>query len=309
MMAVEHVEDVLIDRRVVIEDEEWQAYRVLIQEGLSYTPEDLENLDLTEQELIMPRLQKIGQINRFRRNHLLLKDWNKKRPWEQLYYVYDTSNNGQHTHFRSLIDDWYQYCRDLGQIPQMIDPDSPSKVANIWKGFFLLHPIASHSLNAPDKPQPTLPLYAEGCVICMENFTGCETVAQLHCKHLFHYKCIRQSWDNDRRYRMDCPLCRKNWRLDEVAGIKPEVLDVWDNERVLIAHEARAHPDIGGLYEMLEDAQVDLSVDWGADDPEGLQTREAGVELAHLRRRRLRRNAERRLHYEITGQGILSSLP
>jgi hypothetical protein len=305
-MAVEHVEDVLIDRRVVIEDEEWQTYQVLIQEGLAYDPEDLENLDLADQDLIAPRLRKISQINRYRRNHHLLKDWSKKRPWNQLYYVFDTSDNGQYTHCRPLIDSWYQYHQILERIPQFMEPDSPSKVANIWSGFFLMHPIASHSLTAPDKPQPTLPLYDEGCIICMENFIAQETVVELHCKHLFHYTCIRKSWDNDRRYKMDCPLCRKNWRLDEVAGIKPEVLDVWDNERVLIAHEASAHPDIGELYGMTEGAQVELSLNWGADDPEGLQTRDAAIELAHLRRKRLRRNEERRERYHRAGQGMQS---
>jgi hypothetical protein len=33
--------------------------------------------------------------------------------------------------------------------------------------------------------------YDDGCVICQYNFVHSQSIVQLHCKHLFHYPCIR----------------------------------------------------------------------------------------------------------------------
>lgn len=70
----------------------------------------------------------------------------------------------------------------------------------------------------------------------MEDFNAPDLIAQLHCNHLFHYKCIRTFWDNFGVIQFLCPICRKDsvmWELHETCGITPEVRDVWDLEEIM----------------------------------------------------------------------------
>ena len=58
------------------------------------------------------------------------------------------------------------------------------------------------------------------CAICMEDMTWFNTKSQLHCKHVFHKKCITK-WYNQNKYeylytytylkKVECPLCRKEF--------------------------------------------------------------------------------------------------
>ena len=56
------------------------------------------------------------------------------------------------------------------------------------------------------------------CAICMEDMTWFNTKSQLHCKHVFHKKCITE-WYNQNKYdytytylkKVGCPLCRKEF--------------------------------------------------------------------------------------------------
>ena len=132
---------------------------------------------------------------------------------------------------------------------------SPSRMSNVWASLFTFHPIASTS---PTQLQHVN--YDDGCVICQYDFVPSQSIVQLHCKHLFHYTCIRdvrnahnsllvasrnllyfllqqlltrtsQYWDVPGRHTFRCPLCAQssvNWLLHEQAGITPEVLDVWE---------------------------------------------------------------------------------
>jgi hypothetical protein len=76
---VEHVEDVLITKRVVVADEWWQAANE-VQENS--TPVDWNRAyNLIIDQPIAYFLNKISQTNRHRRDYLLLRDWSKRRPW------------------------------------------------------------------------------------------------------------------------------------------------------------------------------------------------------------------------------------
>jgi hypothetical protein len=79
----EHVEDVLINKRVVFDDERWEIYNELRNEG--YDPAKGFDIPMFagsgRQITLEPYLRKISQVNRRRRNYLLLRDWSKRRPW------------------------------------------------------------------------------------------------------------------------------------------------------------------------------------------------------------------------------------
>jgi len=305
-MDVEHVEDVLIERRVVVPDEEYELAELLKKNGRFFTTNLIDDMvdEAADQDLVTPRLRKIEQVNRFRRNHLLLKDWNKKRPWRQLYYIYDTSDNGKP--YRDLIDDFYKEGSDLESYPsRQYDDDSPSRIAGIWSGFYPIKPMASHSKDAPNLPQPNLPFFQDGCSICMYPYEKNQTIAELFCDHLCHYKCLRNYWDVGKKYRTDCPMCRHDWALDEVADITPEVRDVWDNVRVTSDSIALAEPDMDHLWEDLQAAALVDSEKWDdLREPTYGTPRSVWLEMVHLRIRRAHRNCLRRERYNLPGIGM-----
>lgn len=222
------MEDVLIERRIVVPDEEYEVAETLAQRGVYCQKSDIYSMDMsTTQDLVESRLRKIGQGNRYRRNHLLLKDWNKKRPWRQLYYIYDTSDNGKP--YRGYIAQFYAYGSFLESFPSRpFNSNSPSRTAGIFDGIYPIQPMASHGKDKPNIPQPHLRYFEDGCSICRDPFEQGQTIVQLFCDHLYHYTCVRGYWDGEKHYRMDCPnRCPvQSWKLDEVADITPEVFDV-----------------------------------------------------------------------------------
>ncbi len=97
-----HVEDVQFNKRVVVDDEEYEVMELL--QSSEYRPEDVLKLPQFDDEggslntrlrnethrndilkNNMAFLANIGKVNRLRRSHLLVRDWSKKRPW---YFVY-----------------------------------------------------------------------------------------------------------------------------------------------------------------------------------------------------------------------------
>lgn len=80
---VDHVEDILVSKRVVYDDE-WYAVHLLLNDP-DYNPDDellradptLEAQELKAEVVI----KKTSKVNRLRRNKLLLTDWNNSRPW------------------------------------------------------------------------------------------------------------------------------------------------------------------------------------------------------------------------------------
>jgi hypothetical protein len=80
-MDKEHIEDCSINKHVVVHDEKRSLINQLDE---YYTPADVnETFSYSDQidGIVCPYLRKITEINRQRRNYLLLRDWSKRRPW------------------------------------------------------------------------------------------------------------------------------------------------------------------------------------------------------------------------------------
>ena len=79
-----HVEDVLISKRVVVSDE-WYWVAESLQQWYD-AEQELESRRDTEQfarhdRKVNAHLKSVSEINRFRRNKLLLTHWSGSRPW------------------------------------------------------------------------------------------------------------------------------------------------------------------------------------------------------------------------------------
>ena len=86
-MDMEHVEDCLINKRVV-HDDEWYITNEMHLPG--FRLEWLTEFAGHTPSLLFGLLKKISQVNRQRRNYLLLRDWNKRRTWCVEFLCNDT---------------------------------------------------------------------------------------------------------------------------------------------------------------------------------------------------------------------------
>ncbi|CZT11827.1 uncharacterized protein RAG0_15867 [Rhynchosporium agropyri] len=250
-MAFEHVEDKRIDKQVVLVDEKYEVFESLRTQGKFFSPVEVEIdpiPELTDEEFeknSIPQAYtaKIAEINQLRRNLLLLRDWNQKRPWKQLYCPYKTAPGGDHGQdsedpmvrgFHEDITEFHQHLAALYATYPQQDPSSfnPSNTANVFSSLFAVHPVASHCIP-PEMQQDD---WDAGCIVCMDEFDGIsrKLMVQLFCNHYFHYTCVRGFWDVLDKGSFRCPLCRQNdWVLKEQAGITAEVNDVFDYEELM----------------------------------------------------------------------------
>ena len=78
----------------MLRDEFCDVDSFLAQQPHNRFPSTVHNLasndDTSRYKHVKAYLNNISAVNRHRRNYLLLRDWSKKRPWLQLYYVFDT---------------------------------------------------------------------------------------------------------------------------------------------------------------------------------------------------------------------------
>jgi len=88
-MHIEHVEDTLIEQKIVHGHEAYDLYRAVFENdtrnGRDWNPRIAYRnpglYQLYHDEYIYDIVRKIQEINRRRRNYLLLWDWMKRRPW------------------------------------------------------------------------------------------------------------------------------------------------------------------------------------------------------------------------------------
>src|ERR1700709_2538155 len=81
-MDVEHIEDCLIEQRVVIPDEFWEVSNWMQgTHGVQIPNPYGVPAEIVWENEVFTVLRKIAEVNRCRRNYLLLRDWSKKRPW------------------------------------------------------------------------------------------------------------------------------------------------------------------------------------------------------------------------------------
>ncbi|KAJ8071551.1 hypothetical protein OCU04_001865 [Sclerotinia nivalis] len=242
-----YVEDHLIDNRILAEDEYWELTKILSQRG--YNPDVIKSRlpDAAQEQYVRALARKVSQVNVNRRNFLLLRDWSKKRPWKQLYWVFDTVTTDS---WREVIDDFYNTIESLKCVPAELEDEleasnmrarieaDPESEANLFANVFPIHPLPSHD------PCKYAGAYFGNCVYCLEDYTPGELWLRFFCDHMVHYDCGRDAWDNPGNPDFRCPLCRQtqSWQLHEVAGIIPEALDLWDNVDLVDAEEVAIHP-------------------------------------------------------------------
>jgi hypothetical protein len=92
-------------------------------------------------------------------------------------------------------------------------------------------------------------------------------IVKLHCDHAFHYHCIRDHWDVPDSITLRCPYCRSQdhpWGLHMTAGITPEVLDVWDYERVdpQQPNHSRTNDSLSLTYQINESDNLNKAERW-----------------------------------------------
>lgn len=79
-----HVENVMIEKRVVVQDEYFDLLGDMLDRN--YDPRTLNHAAIqgslgNNEEQILKYLQKVSETNRLRRNKLLLTEWNESGPW------------------------------------------------------------------------------------------------------------------------------------------------------------------------------------------------------------------------------------
>ncbi|CAG8982585.1 hypothetical protein HYALB_00007302 [Hymenoscyphus albidus] len=240
-MRVEHVEGVLMERKIVLADEWWQMHEILSEwdsqpgtyEPLhdAYWPDELRNLkSINISGRCTAMLGWMDQLNLLRSNNLLLRDWSGRKTIKQLYYVFDTTDTGNFRAFREAIDEFHARIRQLSQLQETdrFSPNSPSRKTNIFAGLFHVHPIGLHDMDTilDNENKKT-------CSVCGFSLERDELLASLDCQagHLFHQRCLQRWWDSSPE---DCPvnnICPLrytpviNWQagMNELVGISPEL--------------------------------------------------------------------------------------
>ncbi|KAG4427188.1 hypothetical protein IFR05_017329, partial [Cadophora sp. M221] len=172
-MNVEYVEDVLTNKLVVVTDEEYDIMNDLRLYGDRLVPANLQNPsypDLSREKMEQYKkpqqyICKMAQVAQLRRNLLLLKDWNRKRPWKQLYCPYNTSEDGDYSpnstdsrrrNFLEFIKHFQTHLKAIHlATPQAIPKNirynrdfNPSNEANVYSNLFPIHPLASTLIPA-----------------------------------------------------------------------------------------------------------------------------------------------------------------
>ncbi|KAG4035242.1 hypothetical protein MFRU_001g00130 [Monilinia fructicola] len=308
-----YVEDHLFENRVIAEDEHWETVQQIISQY--YAPDVIKdrNPDAVKQEYVKALARKVSQVNTHRRNFLMLRDWSKKRPWKQLYWVFDTVTTDS---WREHIEDFYNTIEGLKAAPlntldgkednasefiTRVEAD-PESEPNLFANVFPIHPIPSHD---PDK---YVGPYFGNCVYCLEDYKPGELWLRFFCDHFVHYDCGRNAWDNPGNPDFRCPLCRhvQSWQLHQVAGIVPEAIDLWDNNDLVDAAELAAHPivqmegtpwDDGEgfreLYWSSEAQHLNNSENWDPEIPRSLHDEMA--QMRDARRKRVIRARKERM--------------
>ncbi|CAG8959843.1 hypothetical protein HYFRA_00001752 [Hymenoscyphus fraxineus] len=297
-MNEQHVEGVLVERKIVLSDEWWHMHKTLQEhdrevygygQGYDYWWPDLAHTlkDIKTEPLFVRRLQRTEEVNLLRRNNLLLRDWSGKTPIAQLFYTFDTRDGGDRQYYRDLIEEFHRHIRHLARIDQPgIDVNSPSRKENIFAGLFPVHPIEIQHVDGE-------------CKLCNKPFQAKELLAGLKCeaKHTFHQRCLQSYWDNSSYKYNQCPMWdTPAYDMPGNAGISPEVYNVYD-----LPNEGDAAD-----WENNELAEVELSTNWKEYHRQDIRV--VSVEMSQLRnarrkmeKERMEELAEKRLGYKFIG--------
>ena len=187
-LACEHVEDILIDKRM-----HWLKTEDLTRLGSTRVSGLLYEWD----NKLRPYISQYSRRMRECYDYRQLVDWGYGRLWKKIYLVVgdlDATSDQEIKDAITMFKNW---------------ATSNTKLA--WD-MFGVHPIWKDDI-ADD----------ELCPICFCKFEPDELVMQLHCDHRYHPACIFEHWDNELIFNNPCPTCRRSQgilrdRLDFVAA-------------------------------------------------------------------------------------------
>lgn len=206
--------------------------------------------------------------------------------------MFDTTDTGKFREYRQPIKEFYQHIENLRVIPQPnIDIDSPSRKENVFAKLFPVHPIGLESpLDVLSEFNWTVP-----CTICQEDFKAEDLLAQLDCaaNHVFHLRCIQKWWDQENNFiRKRCPFMdHVPYKMAANAGITPEVFEGIPPQSM----DGNRYDDVYDGWDPEEDERRRLEsyqyvAGWGT-------LRRTGIELAHIRHWRRRKELRRRARF------------
>ncbi|PVH78457.1 hypothetical protein DL98DRAFT_573191 [Cadophora sp. DSE1049] len=238
-LAVEHYEDKLVTKQFSLLDEQsfaehrkWEPEFSIefLNDLFDPTPEGQQKHVYRElEDTVFKIFQDMGLVNRHRRNFRLLRDWIGKRPWKQIYQLYDSTNPAEPEWVREGIAEFHK----KAILPFKDDDNTtpaPSSYDNVVPQLFGFLPIDTAKCS---KTKYGCDLRREKCVLCKKRYYGgfsedpkgfCSTIVELHCKaaHKFHLKCIFNYWDARGKYLHSCPTCGDMAKLNyETVGLNP----------------------------------------------------------------------------------------
>lgn len=87
-MDIEHVEDTPFEKRMVVRDEWWEIHTWFKDDDNVVLPNLKDILKRgAEYEAVCSVFSRIFEVNRCRRNYLLLRDWSNRRSWYVPYPI------------------------------------------------------------------------------------------------------------------------------------------------------------------------------------------------------------------------------
>ncbi|KAH7410709.1 hypothetical protein BKA64DRAFT_360843 [Cadophora sp. MPI-SDFR-AT-0126] len=291
-LAVEHYEDKLITKQFSLLDEQsftehrkWEADISIEFQNEAFDPPQEgqpKNSFQEMEDVVFKIFQDMGLVNRHRRNFRLLRDWIGKRPWKQIYQLYDSTNPSEPEWVKERVAEFHKRAI-LPFRNEDNTPPAPSSYENVVPKMFGFLPLETATCS---KTKDGCDLRREKCALCKKCYYRgfsegpkgfCSTIVELHCKDAdkFHVKCIFGYWDARGKYLHSCPTCGDMAKLNyETVGLNPAHGDfAHNNQNYATAANVATylhsdHPVLTKKARELYDAPpVPLFPRQGGDDP------------------------------------------
>ena len=200
-LKFDHVEDYLVEKRIVeFDDEMWYQ-----NQGRFPTIHEITQ----EQEIFKTFMNMIASRNDQRRDHHILRDWIRARPWTQLYRVFDSRYNISVKKGIADLRTRGVACRQANR-----DQINPSSTKSVLSQILLVHPLDIQEMGSEHWPTVD-----KICSICQQCYVANETLITAACKaeHLFHARCLFGWYDRFGVVQYSCPLDRQHSSLQSAT--------------------------------------------------------------------------------------------
>ncbi|CZT43245.1 uncharacterized protein RSE6_03249 [Rhynchosporium secalis] len=241
-LSVEHFEDKLVNKQITLLSEQEIAERrpwaPKINTGnLNYSFMQDNGMLNSIETVVLNILRDMGLVNRHRRDFRLLRDWAGKRPWKQIYQLYDSENDREHPWvFRGVTIFNSKVIKPFVDVEeQNIDgyPPPPTSIRKVLPRLFGFLPV--NTCLRSTKEKYGIDFRRQSCTLCKKKYYQgrdtslpirgfSSTVVELYCSshHKFHLQCIFNFWDSRGKYLHSCPRCGEMAKLNyETVGVDP----------------------------------------------------------------------------------------